>query len=206
MKPPGGRGVLSSVPRHQIRLDSRFIRKVQRTDGCWHWMGALNDLRLVLGTRLDVQEDTFATEPDLNDPRGQALAVYGYLSWRATHFRIGGDDVRLDTGVLFRRSRRVRLDRLRVEGTLQGAELRTRNYRSLALTSAIWGVLTSWMMIGGLLGVLSLVYASRAYKQLKARGESSGALAVSIILAVLAILGAGVIVVLVIIALMGKLK
>jgi hypothetical protein len=42
---------------------------------------ALNDLRLVLGTRLDVQEDTFASEPDLNDPRGQALAVYGYLSW-----------------------------------------------------------------------------------------------------------------------------
>ena len=45
------------------------------------WLRALNDLRLVLGTRLDVQEDTFATEPDLHDPRGQALAVYGYLSW-----------------------------------------------------------------------------------------------------------------------------
>ena len=45
------------------------------------WLRALNDLRLVLGTRLDVQEDTFASEPDLNDPRGQALAVYGYLSW-----------------------------------------------------------------------------------------------------------------------------
>jgi hypothetical protein len=35
----------------------------------------------VLGTRLDVQEDTFASEPNLNDPRGHALAVYGYLSW-----------------------------------------------------------------------------------------------------------------------------
>jgi hypothetical protein len=45
------------------------------------WLRALNDLRLVLGTRLDVQEDTFASEPDLNDPRGHALAVYGYLSW-----------------------------------------------------------------------------------------------------------------------------
>jgi hypothetical protein len=45
------------------------------------WLRALNDLRLVLGTRLDVQEDTFADEPDLDDPRGQALAVYGYLSW-----------------------------------------------------------------------------------------------------------------------------
>jgi hypothetical protein len=28
-----------------------------------------------------VQEDTFASEPDLSDPHGQALAVYGYLSW-----------------------------------------------------------------------------------------------------------------------------
>jgi hypothetical protein len=45
------------------------------------WLRALNDLRLVLGTRLDVQEDTFASEPDLSDPRGHALAVYGYLSW-----------------------------------------------------------------------------------------------------------------------------
>jgi len=45
------------------------------------WLRALNDLRLVLGTRLDVQEDTFASEPHFDDPRGQALAVYGYLSW-----------------------------------------------------------------------------------------------------------------------------
>ena len=45
------------------------------------WLRALNDLRLVLGTRLDVQEDTFAEEPDLSSPRGHALAVYGYLSW-----------------------------------------------------------------------------------------------------------------------------
>jgi len=45
------------------------------------WLRALNDLRLVLGTRLDVQENTFAEEPDLNDPRGHALAIYAYLSW-----------------------------------------------------------------------------------------------------------------------------
>jgi len=45
------------------------------------WLRALNDLRLVLGTRLDVQEDTFAEELRRDDPRGPALAVYGYLSW-----------------------------------------------------------------------------------------------------------------------------
>jgi Domain of unknown function (DUF2017) len=45
------------------------------------WLGALNDLRLVLGTRLDVREDTFAEGLDLSDPRAPELAVYGYLTW-----------------------------------------------------------------------------------------------------------------------------
>jgi hypothetical protein len=45
------------------------------------WLRALNDLRLVLGTRLDVQEDTFAEELRPDDLRAPALAVYAYLSW-----------------------------------------------------------------------------------------------------------------------------
>ena len=45
------------------------------------WLRALNDLRLVLGTRLDVREDTFAEELGRDDPRAPALAVYAYLSW-----------------------------------------------------------------------------------------------------------------------------
>ena len=45
------------------------------------WLRALNDLRLVLGTRLDVQEDTFAADLRPDDPNAPALAVYGYLSW-----------------------------------------------------------------------------------------------------------------------------
>ena len=45
------------------------------------WLRALNDLRLVLGTRLDVQEDTFASDLRPDDPHAPALAVYGYLSW-----------------------------------------------------------------------------------------------------------------------------
>ncbi len=42
------------------------------------WMGAINDLRLVLGTRLDVSEDMEVIEPD--DPQAAGYAVYGYLS------------------------------------------------------------------------------------------------------------------------------
>jgi hypothetical protein len=40
------------------------------------WLRALNDLRLVLGTRLDVKEDVL-----LDQPQSPELALYGYLSW-----------------------------------------------------------------------------------------------------------------------------
>ena len=45
------------------------------------WLSAINDLRLVIGTRLDVSEemDIEAIEPA--DPRAPGLALYGYLSW-----------------------------------------------------------------------------------------------------------------------------
>jgi len=43
------------------------------------WMRALNSLRLVLGTRLDVSEDLH-TLPD-DDPRAPTFAVYSYLGW-----------------------------------------------------------------------------------------------------------------------------
>jgi hypothetical protein len=45
------------------------------------WLTALNDLRLVLGTRLDVREDTFVDGLDMRDPRAPELAVYSYLTW-----------------------------------------------------------------------------------------------------------------------------
>lgn len=44
------------------------------------WMGAINDVRLVLGTRLDVSED-MGTEPfDDDDPRAPAYGLYVYLA------------------------------------------------------------------------------------------------------------------------------
>ncbi len=45
------------------------------------WLAALNDLRLVLGTRLDVNEDMLGDEVDPSDPQYPALALYAYLSW-----------------------------------------------------------------------------------------------------------------------------
>jgi Domain of unknown function (DUF2017) len=52
------------------------------------WLAAINDLRLVLGVRLDVTEDTsaasFASLPD-DDPRVRMYAVYTYLTFLEDH-------------------------------------------------------------------------------------------------------------------------
>jgi len=43
------------------------------------WMRSLNDLRLVLGTRLDVSEDDDPGDLDPDDPLAPAWAIYHYL-------------------------------------------------------------------------------------------------------------------------------
>jgi hypothetical protein len=45
------------------------------------WLRALTDLRLALGTRLDVSEDTYAQDIDPRDPAAYELSVFAYLSW-----------------------------------------------------------------------------------------------------------------------------
>jgi Domain of unknown function (DUF2017) len=45
------------------------------------WLRALNDARLVLGTRLDVTEDLDWDEVGEDHPDAQELALYAYLSW-----------------------------------------------------------------------------------------------------------------------------
>ena len=45
------------------------------------WLGALNDLRLVLGTRLNVTEDMHPDDLSDEDPRAHSLALYYYLGW-----------------------------------------------------------------------------------------------------------------------------
>jgi hypothetical protein len=45
------------------------------------WMRALNEVRLVLGTRLDVTEEGDERPSDSSDPRAPAFAVYDYLTY-----------------------------------------------------------------------------------------------------------------------------
>jgi len=65
------------------------LRIVEETAGSDHltgeqleaWLGALESLRLYLGTQLDVNEEMHETLLDPDDPGTPALALYGYLSW-----------------------------------------------------------------------------------------------------------------------------
>ena len=45
------------------------------------WLGAINDLRLVLGTRLEVTEELYETGLPDDDPRAVPFAIYAYLGW-----------------------------------------------------------------------------------------------------------------------------
>ena len=47
------------------------------------WMGSVNDLRIVLGTRLDVSEELEEIDPE--DPDAGLFALYGYLGWLLEH-------------------------------------------------------------------------------------------------------------------------
>jgi hypothetical protein len=62
-------------------LEETAGRNRLSADEAQAWLTALNDLRLVLGTRLDVSEETFLDELDPDDPRAPELALYAYLSW-----------------------------------------------------------------------------------------------------------------------------
>lgn len=60
-------------------MESSVDRTSLSEDELVAWLGALNDLRLVFGTRLDVQEDMDDVAPD--DPLAPAFALYYYLTW-----------------------------------------------------------------------------------------------------------------------------
>ena len=50
--------------------------------GQWQlWIGFLNSLRLVLGTRLEVDQDTWTQERSESDPLYQIFELYNWLTW-----------------------------------------------------------------------------------------------------------------------------
>jgi putative membrane protein len=63
-------------------------------------------------------------------------AAYGFVSWHFTSYAIHDGDLRVDTGVLFRRSRRVRLDRLQAVDVVRPLVARALGLAELRLEVA----------------------------------------------------------------------
>ncbi|MGH2753022.1 MAG: DUF2017 family protein [Actinomycetota bacterium] len=62
----GGRGTLeTSIPEDEIQA----------------WLTGLTDLRLAIGTRLDVTEQMMSADVDPEEPAGAALSVLHWLGW-----------------------------------------------------------------------------------------------------------------------------
>ncbi|MEY2565745.1 MAG: hypothetical protein QOE35_274 [Actinomycetota bacterium] len=76
-----GDDLLATHTKSLQAMEDTIDAEVVDEDQLVGWLGALNDLRLVLGTRLDVTEDMYDHEMDPGDPRAPAFAMYTYLGW-----------------------------------------------------------------------------------------------------------------------------
>jgi hypothetical protein len=77
---------LGETPRNgKLEAIATLERTAQATDlseeELLAWMGAVNDLRLVLGTRIEITEESTERDYPEGDPNHDAFRVYGYLTW-----------------------------------------------------------------------------------------------------------------------------
>jgi hypothetical protein len=68
-------GRLASVDAVEESIDAELLTAEQLTA----WMQAVNSLRLILGTMLDITEDDQELHFDPSDPDARTQALYGYL-------------------------------------------------------------------------------------------------------------------------------
>jgi len=72
----------AEVVLESLRARSGGTDLVLDADQARAWLGTLNDLRLVLGTRLGITDEEAAEEwPDDDDPRAPALVAYHWLTY-----------------------------------------------------------------------------------------------------------------------------
>jgi hypothetical protein len=75
-------GELEAGRREALRLLAETAdRDWLTTEELDAWLRALTDLRLALGTRLDVTEEVYERAIDPRDPQAYELSVFAYLSW-----------------------------------------------------------------------------------------------------------------------------
>jgi hypothetical protein len=68
-------GRLASVAAVEESVDAESLSPDELTA----WMQAVNSLRLILGTMLDITDDDQELAFDPNDPNARTIALYGYL-------------------------------------------------------------------------------------------------------------------------------
>ena len=68
-------GRLASVEAVEATIEKDMLSLDELTA----WMQAVNSLRLVLGTMLDINDDDQEPAFDPNDPNARTMALYGYL-------------------------------------------------------------------------------------------------------------------------------
>lgn len=68
---------LMAIERMNATVDAERLSE----DDLLAWLSVANDLRLVLGTRLEITEETSDADFPSQDPRAGAFALYGYLTW-----------------------------------------------------------------------------------------------------------------------------
>jgi len=71
------RGRLAAIERMKATVDAERLSE----DDLLAWLSVSNDLRLVLGTRLEITEEPSDAEFPPQDPRAGAFALYAYLTW-----------------------------------------------------------------------------------------------------------------------------
>jgi len=68
---------LSAIDTMERTIDADRLSEDELTA----WLSSINDLRLVLGTRLHVSEETTARDIAPGEENARAFALYGYLSY-----------------------------------------------------------------------------------------------------------------------------
>jgi uncharacterized protein DUF2017 len=68
---------LESIDAMEASIDAGRLTE----DQLLSWLGVMNDLRLVLGTRLEITEETSDADFAPDDPRASSFALYAYLTW-----------------------------------------------------------------------------------------------------------------------------
>jgi len=70
-------GKLAAIDTLERTVDSSELTEEELLT----WMGAVNDFRLLLGTRIDIKEESTEGDYPEDDPNHDSFQVYVYLTW-----------------------------------------------------------------------------------------------------------------------------